>query len=410
MGDTILVVDDQPGPRRALATELGDAGFTVIEASDGRAAWQRVCEDRPALVITDMVMPHSDGMELLSRIRSRSETPVIVFTAYGSVETAVSALKAGADEFVSSVGLEVEDLVQLVRRVLAKSQSPAILPGLAERLVGKSRAMERVRQRISGLAPLRTPVLVRGEPGTGRNTVIQALHELGSTAGGDLVRIEAEGFSPEDPIPRFEAAYLRDVERLSPEAQAHWAERIAKAGAWGSEADFRIFASHSNSLAARVRDGTFNRELGEALLRFEIELPPLRERSEDIPELAKALVDRIGVSLGRRIGLSAAACEFLIAQRWPGNVAQLEDVLEKVIAFSRGREIRRRAVQEVMADLQESLESIREQHDTRERAALLRAIQETGGNVSQTAEILGKSRSAVYRLIAKHGIPLSRPG
>ncbi len=159
-----------------------------------------------------------------------------------------------------------------------------------------------------------------------------------------------------------------------------------------------------------MRDGTFNRELGEALLRFEIELPPLRERSEDVPELAKALVDRIGVSLGRRIGLSAAACEFLMAQRWPGNVAQLEDVLEKVIAFSRGREIRRQAVQEVMADLQESLESIREQHDTRERDALLRAIQDTGGNVSQTAEILGKSRSAVYRLITKHGIPLLRPG
>ena len=410
MGDTILVVDDPPGPRRALATELGDAGFTVIEASDGREAWRLVREHRPGLVITDMVMPHSDGMELLSRIRSRSEIPVIVFTAYGSVETAVSALKAGADEFVSSDGLEVEDLVELVRRVLANRQSPPLLPGLGERLVGKSKVMERVRHRISGLGPLRTPVLVRGEPGTGRNTVIQALHELGSTAGGALVQIKAESFSPGDSIPEFEAVHLRDVELLSEEAQVYWAQRIGQAETWGCEGDFRILASHSGSLAARVREGTFSRELGETLLRFEIELPPLRERCDDVPGIAEALVARIGASLGRPIGLSATAAEFLTAQRWPGNVVQLEEVLEKTIAFSRGREIRRQAIQEVMADLQESLESIREQHDTRERDALLRAIQETGGNVSQTAEILGKSRSAVYRLITKHGIPLSRPG
>ena len=191
MSGTVLVVDDQVGARSALAAELEDIGLTVIQASNGLEGWECFCAERPDLVVTDMVMPRSDGLELLSRVRARSEVPVILFTAYGSVETAVSALKSGADEFVSSSDLEIEGLVDLVREVLSRTRAPEPLPELERRIQGGSGQIRRVREQISALAPLRTPVLIRGEPGTGRDTVARALHELGSTAGGAWSQIDA---------------------------------------------------------------------------------------------------------------------------------------------------------------------------------------------------------------------------
>ncbi len=406
---TILVVDDLPRPRRALAAELVDAGFRVLEASDGVEGWESFRRNRPDLVITDMVMPHSDGMELLNRVRAHSEVPVIMFTAYGSVESAVSALKAGADEFVASADVELDELVELVRGALRRDKERQEPPDLERRLAGKSRSMVRMRARIAALAPLSTPVLVSGEPGTGRDTVVGALHEFGSTAGRPFIRIDAGAFGSGDSIPRGGAVYLDGVERLSPESQERWSKWVeATRAVEGSEAP-RILASASDRLAARIGDGSFDRDLGTALLRFHIQLPPLSERAEDIPRIAEALVERLGEAIGRRrIRLSSSAQEFLTALRWPGNVAQLERALERAIAFTRDPEIRREAVEEVVAELEESVASIRQQRTADGRDALMDALRESGGNVTQTAELLGKSRASVYRLIEKHGIPLVR--
>jgi DNA-binding NtrC family response regulator len=403
-------VDDRARPRRALATELEDAGFSVVQASDGVEAWEQFRHCAPDVVITDMVMPRSDGLDLLSRIRSCSDVPVILFTARGSVESAATAFKSGADDFVSSPETEIDGLVALVERAIDSAGPSFELGDLEQRLVGKSRAILRLRERISGLAPLRTPVLVRGELGTGRDTVARAIHELGSTAGSELLRIDTASFSPESPL--LEAAgavYLDGIERLSTQAQAYWTERVAKGEAGGFCDGPRILASTADPLSSHFDDGDVYQELRDTLLRFTIELPPLRVVQEDVPEIADALVRRIGASLGRRIRLSASARKFLATRRWPGNARQLERLLERAVGFSRGRQIRREVVKEVLSDLETSLASIREQHGALERRALLRALQETGGNVSQTAEILGKSRSAVYRLIEKHGIPRSHP-
>jgi DNA-binding NtrC family response regulator len=373
-------------------------------------AWESFLRHRPDLVITDMVMPRSDGMDLLSRVRAHSEVPVIMFTAYGTVDTAVSAMKEGADEFVVSEDLELDDLVGLVEKALERGAFEES-PDLETRLVGTSQAMARVREQVSGLAPLWTPVLVSGESGTGRDTVVAALHELGATAGTKLVRIDAGSFSPENRMPETGAIYLDGVEHLSSESQAFWAKRLAAASRTGSTPGCRIFASTAENLKAKLETNSFDRELGQALLRFHVHLPPLRRRAEDIPELVSALVGRIGSSLGRKgIRASAGATEFLSQQSWHGNVKQLEHLIERAVAFSRGREIKEQAVQKAFSELVESLARIREEHRADEREALLRAIRETGGNVSQTAEILGKSRSAVYRLIEKHSIALERSG
>ena len=181
-------------------------------------------------------------------------------------------------------------------------------------------------------------------------------------------------------------------------------------GSYKRQRQERLIAVLDIRLLSRVRDGSFNAELGTALLRFSIELPPLRNRPEDIPDVADALVENIGASVGRKIRLSGAAREFVSTRRWPGNARQLKQLLERAIAFSRGRQIRRQVVEELFSELEQTLASIREQHAIRERAAVLRAIEQTGGNISHTAEILGRSRSAIYRLIRKHGIALTRSG
>jgi DNA-binding NtrC family response regulator len=408
MRPTVLVVDDRERPRQALATELEDAGFDVVQASDGAQAWEIFRRSEPDAVVTDMVMPQSDGLELLGRIRSRSDVPVILFTAHGTVQAATTAFKRGADDFVSSPDVEIEDLVSIVTRAVAGAHDHEPASELERRLAGRSRAMQKLRERIAGLAPLRTPVLVAGEPGSGRDTVVTAIHELGATAGGELLRIDAASFSPGAGVRPAAAVYLDGIERLSPSGQAYWATAVARAEQRGFRDPPRILASTADPFTSRLREGDTFQELRGLLLRFALELPPMRVIGDDVAVVAQALVARLGAAVGRQVRLSPAARDFVATRRWPGNVRQLEKVMERAITFTRGRQIRRGLIEELLDESEESLASIRARRLSLERESLLRALQETGGNVSHAAERLGKSRPAVYRLIAKHGIPLAR--
>ena len=409
MRGRVLVVDDQIRARRVLVDELEDAGFEVSEARDGVDAWKAFQHQGPDVVITDMVMPRSDGLELLGRIRACSETPVIVFTAHGTAQTATSAFKLGAEDFVCSPDVEIDELVALVATAAGETSSVSHHPGFGERLVGSSRAMERIRERLSGLAPLRTPVLVVGEAGSGRSSVARALHDLGSSAGGSLAELTPQRPLLDARVPEPAAIHLDGIERFSPQARAHWAEHIARAEREGFRSGPRILASATGSIVDLGLDDGFGRDLRRTLLRFAIELPPLREIPQDIPAIAEMLMERTGCAVGRSIRLSPAALAFLCEQRWPGNAGQLERVLERSISFSRGRQVRRDVVADVLADLEESLDGIRAREQVRERSELLRILQQTGGNVTRAADELGRSRAAIYRLIEKHGIPLRRP-
>jgi DNA-binding NtrC family response regulator len=408
MRGTVLVADDQPRARRALANELRDAGFDVCEAENGEQAWDRFRGRRPDVVITDVVMPRSDGLDLLGRIRQVSEVPVILFTAHGTPQAATAAFKRGADDFVCSPDVEIEELVDLIANAVSRTGGSEPHPDLAKRLVGESRAIARTRERLSGLAPLRTPVLVAGELGSGRDTAATALHELGSSAGDALVRIDPR--APRMPTNRAipAAVYLDGIEDFDAEGHAYWQKVIDDGEREGFRGRPRVMASTSVPLPTLSGDEAFARGVGRVLLRFALELPPLRARSEDVPAVAASLVERIGRSVGRQIRLSPAASSYLAAQRWPGNVAQLERVLERAVTYSRGKQIRRETVADVFDELSESLDSIRERGALRERQELLNALEQSGGNISRAAERLGKSRAAVYRLIDKHGIPQSR--
>ena len=408
MRGTVLVADDQPRARRALATELRDAGFDVCEAENGTQAWERFRGRSPDVVITDLVMPRSDGLDLLSRIRAVSEVPVILFTAHGTAQAAAAAFKSGADDFVCSPDLEIDDLVALVANAVSHTGTGKPHPDLARRLVGDSKAMRRARERLTGLAPLRTPVLVSGEPGSGRDTAALALHELGASAGDPWVHLGPGNprMNPNKAIPA--AVYLDEVDRFDADGRAYWAKLIDDAEADGFRRRPRILASTLAPLPTLSADAAFAQGIGRVLLRFALELPPLRAIPEDVPAIAESLAERIGASVGRSLRLSPAATAFLSEQRWPGNVTHLERVLERAITYSRGRQIRRDVVEEVFADLADSLDTIRERGAVREREELLHALETSRGNISRTAEKLNKSRAAVYRLIEKHGIPLQK--
>lgn len=405
----ILVVDDQIQPRRLLIDELEAEGFEVSEASDGEEAWEKFRQRPPDLVITDMMMSRCDGLELLDRIRRHSEVPVIVFSGFGSVQSAAEAIKAGAQEFISSLDVEVDELVNLVHRTIRKGESQPSLPDLAGRVVGTSRESERLCWQITGLAPLGAPALVTGEPGSGRSTVVRALHELGSSAAGDLTRIDARSFTPPCELAAPGAVHIANVEELSHQAQAYWADRLAKSEVRSFNGRLRVLAS-STQPAALVGDSGASSELFRMLLRFQIEVPSLRDRPGDIPLIAHALVERIGKTLGRhQIHLSPASIRFLEACPFPGNAKQLQQVLERAIAFTRGKVIQRDPLKRIVAELDHSVANIRTQRRELERHQLIQTIRETGGNITHTAEALGKSRAAIYRLMQKNGIALSRP-
>ena len=404
----ILVVDDLERPRRALANELVDAGFDVLEAGDGAEAWEQFRSHRPAAVVTDMVMPRSDGIDLLGRIRSQSDIPVILFTSRATVESAAEAFKTGADDYVVSDEASAANIIDALSRAMAGRSTQAAGDELMHRIAGTAPAFVRIRERIAGLAPLRHPVLVCGEPGTGRDTAIGCVHDFGSSGHGSLVRVgfaEAEGKMT---VPDCSAIYLDGIERFPDRAQSFWTKYIEDCDSRGFVGSPRILASSSNPSVVLATASQLDQQLRDRMLRYAIELPALRNVRDDIGDIAAALVDRLCDKVGRTVRLSPAAKDYLGTQSWPGNIRQLEQVLERSIAFTRGRQIRRDTVHDVLIEREETLDTIREQHSQLERDSLLAAIRESGGNISRAAEILGRSRGSVYRLIEKHEIPLRR--
>jgi two-component system response regulator AtoC len=402
----VLVVDADVRLRRALAAELKELGYSTVEAGDGEEGWNLFCQQDPAVVITDLAMPRCDGQELLRRIRVRSDVPVIFFTAQGSVDAAVAALKAGADDFVAAKENGAARLVGRVASALeGRQDSPAGSP-LGDRIAGTSLAIQRCRSRMMALAPLRVPVLFFGEEGVGRSAAVEALNELSSGGRARLATLQCEGWKPGLGFPRVEAIHLKGVEKLSASAGAFLVDRIQESERGGFIEGPRIIAS-AHPLFGSSKTGAPGVELRQLLGRLSIEVPALRQRPGDIPDIASVLVNRLGRTLGRRVTLSASALAFLVARPWPGNIAQLEGFLERAVAFSREGLIRQGLLAEIADEEDEGIPSLRRHRQAQEHALLLQVLRETGGNVSRTAERMLRSRSAVYRLIEKHGISLA---
>jgi len=440
--ERILVVDDEPGMRLGVTEVLERGGYAVAAVENGRAAL-RILADQPfALVISDVRMPEMTGAELLSAVGERHPgLPMVMMTAYGTIEDAVASMKAGARDFLTKP-FAPQDLLHLVRRVLTdpaagETAAPA---RPARRIVTRSPAMARVLAIAEGVAASRAPVLVEGESGTGKELLARYVHEAGPRRQRPFVAVncaalprellESELFGHERgaftgastrKLGKFELAsggtlLLDEVSEMEPALQAkllrvlqeHEVDRVG--GLRPVPIDTRVIATANRPLRPLVAAGEFRRDLYYRLHVVPITLPPLRARPEDVEPLLEHFCRRFGA--GRRLMIAADARAHLARQPWPGNVRELEHVIERAALLCAGATI-------TLADLEIDEEIAahgpaaglagRTVHDV-ERQLIFETLKETRNNRSRAAEMLGisvrtlRNKLAEYRT-AGHALP-----
>ncbi len=437
---TILVVDDDAVTCRLVAEVLAGEGVTIIGETDPRRALARATEQPVHLAILDVQMPQMNGLALLRDLRERfPELPVIVMTAFGSIDTAVEAIGSGAIDYVSKP-MDVEELRATARRALDREgEAQARLPAASDELggvIGRSTAMVDVYKTIARVAPGRSTVLILGESGTGKELVARAIHRHGPRRKQPFVAVdcgaltetllESELFghvrgaftdAKTDRTGAFELAdggtlFLDEVGNM-PMAQQAKLLRVLQTGEFnpvGSskvrKADVRVVAATNARLADEVGQGRFREDLLYRLNTVEIHLPPLRERGEDIPHLAQHFLTQQAAKYGKALkGFQPDALEALVRHPWTGNVRELEHAVERSVLMARGDRIAAEdlflspAARRDSGQLYESMTL-----DEAERHLIQRALSRCAGNVSEAARELGVSRSALYRRLQHHGL------
>lgn len=445
----ILVVDDDSSLRRVMKMQLEEAGYQVTLAADGQAAWTSLMETRPALIITDLNMPHS-GLELLERIaREELAVTVILITAYGTVETAVAAMKLGAYDYVTKP-LDFEALRLVVGRALERQhlldEVRTLRSALDQRygfegIIGRSKSLLRVLDQAARVSQHDATVLIQGETGTGKELLARAIHHNSRRRKEAFVAINC-GAIPKELVEselfgyvrgaftgalnskqgRVEVAdhgtlFLDEVGELPVDAQVKLLRvlqegELYKVGAvTPTRIDIRVVAATHRNLLAMVDDGTFREDLYYRLAVVPLHIPPLRDRREDIPQLLDALLTRVKERHGlQQIRLQPAVVQRLIAYHWPGNVRQLENVLERMLVL---------AQQDVLSeqDLPEELQQSPEPTAYRwpdlpeegisleavERDLIGRALERCNGNQTHAARFLDISRRTLIYRMEKYG-------
>ncbi len=449
----ILVADDQPDVRRALKLLLAPEGFDVAEAASPAAVLAALEGGDFDAALIDLNYARDttsgrEGLELLSRIQALDPLlPVIVMTAWGSVQSAVEAMRRGARDYVEKpwdnprllsmvrtqveLGRALRDAERLKQENrLLRDGATADLP----ELIAESRAMRPVLTLIERVGPADANVLITGEHGTGKEVVARRLHALSARAAKPLVPVNAGGLSEgvfesemfghvkgaftdarTDRVGYFELAdggtlFLDEIGNLAPKQQARLL-RVLQTGEMqrvGSSrtrrVDVRVVSATNTDIQAAVAAGDFREDLLYRLNTVVIALPPLRDRPEDVPLLADYFLRRTAARYGRALaGFSAEARRALLDYRWPGNVRELEHAIERAVLMSQGE-----LVGAVDLGLQGAAagESQLDQLTLEEAEAILirKALQRYQGNVSRAAEALGLSRSALYRRLQAHGL------
>ena len=376
----ILIADDHDALRRGLVRALTEAGHDVDEAPHGNAAIQRLHDGYYDVVLTDLKMGGSDGLEVLRTTKAlHPSTAVILMTAFGSVTTAVESMKSGAFDFVQKP-FEIEEMEVKIEKALEMRRLRHELDYLRhtqndiydfDRIVGSSGALAKVLGVVRKVAKSNTTVLIRGETGTGKELIAGAIHHNSLRAARNFVRVncaalqenllESELFGHEkgaftgadkQRIGRFEQAdggslFLDEIGDMSASTQAkilrvlqeHEFERLG--GTRTLKVDVRLIAATNRSLPAMVAAGQFREDLYYRLNVVSIEMPPLRERKEDIPALADFFVRRFSGELKKKMdGIHTDAAKLLIRYNWPGNIRELENAIERAVLLTEGTQIR----------------------------------------------------------------------
>ena len=460
MADRVLVVDDEQNLRKVLAATLQREGYEVQVAADGEEALAALERDGADVIVTDLVMPRMDGLTLLRRVVARHpDVPVIVVTAHGRVDRAVEAMKAGAFDFVAKP-FETAELKAIIAKAARQSDENAknVIPeapqeGTARRyteIVGRGARMQELQQIIGKVADAPSTVLIQGESGTGKELVATALHEKSSRRDRPFIKIncaaiprdlvEAELFGFEKGAftgavsskpGRFELAdggtlSLDEIGEVPLEMQVKLLRAIQESefervgGVKTTRVEVRLIAATSRDLSKEIAAGRFREDLFYRLNVVPVFLPPLRERRDDIPLLVEHFRQKYNARLKKSVErVDEEALLALAAYSWPGNIRELENILERTILFAEGTTIR-------AADLPASLrqggtaeapalhslpgppgplkEIVREQVQAIERDLIVRGLEVTSGNVTRTARLLKISRKSLQMKMKEFGL------
>lgn len=451
---TILIIDDEKNMRWALEKGLGQAGYRTVSAPDGPGGLESVASESPDIVLLDLKMPGMDGLDVLRLIKElRADLPVIIITAHGSVATAIEAMRAGAYDYVSKpfnleeiqISIEKALEVRSLTEEVAKLRSEVEQKYSFQNIIGKSPKMQAVFDLIDRVAATSASVLIFGESGTGKELAAKAIHYLSPRRHRPYIQVncsalpetllESELFGHEKGaftgavarrLGRFELAdkgtlFLDEIGELTPPVQVKLLrvlqeksfERVG--GGETIRADVRIITATNRDLNQAMAEGKFREDLFYRLNVVPITLPPLRERSEDIPLLAEHFLKKYEFS-GRPGAkpktLTAEAVRRLAEYRWPGNVRELENAIERAVIISRGDRI-------TVDDLPRELQPYSPQPLRRaafklpeggvnleevERDLIRQALERTGGNQTQAARLLGITRHTLLYRIDKYGL------
>ena len=438
----ILVVEDDAEMRQLLVDELELAGCSVLGAADATEALALLPREEIDAVVTDLMMPGMKGSELLTRIRALDPTiPVVIMTAFGSVESAVDAMRSGAYHYVTKP-FRMEQLLATLgaaldeRRIRIAAQVSPELEAAASEIVAESPPMKRLVALIGRAAAVDSPVLIRGESGTGKELVARALHLAGPRRAMPFVPLNCSAIpehllesllfghkrgaftdAREDRPGMFRTAnggtlFLDEVGDMPASLQAKLLRTLQDSHVQplGAPApipvDVRVLAATHRDLEAMCAAGTFRQDLYYRLNVIPLTIPPLRERPEDVIPLVKHLLARIGHRQGRmHLTLSREAAELVRARAWPGNVRELENAIERAIVFSDGDVIG----PEQFPDTPRLVTATAGEAEIRslselEREQIMRALHAMKGNKAATARVLGLDGKTLYRKLEAYGL------
>jgi two-component system response regulator HydG len=450
MKPKILVVDDERSHRQMIEAVLSAEGYEIAQADNGQAAIDAVAEKFYDLAIMDIRMPELGGIEALKKIKAISPgIPIIIMTAYASVGTAVDALKSGASDYLTKP-LDIEELKILVVKTLRIHQLEEENIYLKERLddrfdfsniIGRGPSMTRLFETVALVAPSEATVLIVGESGTGKELIANAVHQNSPRKDRPFIKVncaalpetllESELFGHEKGAftgatarkqGRFQLAHkssilLDEIGEMSPATQAKILRVLQErefeplGSTQTFKVDTRVMAATNKNLEEEIKEGRFREDLFYRINVVTIEVPPLRERHEDIPPLADFFLKRFAEKNRRVIkGFTPRAMDLLMRYDWSGNVRELENVVERAVIMARGEMITPMEFPENLKELDVELKepslnlsagrSLKEV----EKEMILRTLDETGGNRTHAANILGISRRTLQLKLKEYGI------
>jgi DNA-binding NtrC family response regulator len=442
MKPALLIVDDEKTTREGLRAAL-EGRYDVYIAEDAQAAMNLLESENLDVLLTDFRLPNEDGMKLIARAKSLPKPPIcILMTAYGSEELAVDAMKRGADDYIAKGRLQIDELEIRIARALRQQNLETENVSLRQQLdskfgleniLGESPAMKEIFEVVQQVAPTRASVLIGGESGTGKELIAKALHQLSPRAKQPFVTVHCAALAPtlleselfghekgaftgahERRIGRFEQAqggtlFLDEIGEIDATIQVKLLrflgertfERVGSNKTLS--ADVRLVAATNKNLEELVKAGKFREDLFFRLRVVEIELPPLRERTGDIPLLAQSFLREFVRENGKPVNeFTSDALEALMNYSWPGNVRELRTAIEHAVVLCRGDRITRRDLPPSVRGggpasgaklLQGKDLTVKEA----EKQLIVRALKETNGNRTRAAEKTGVSRRTFHR-------------